>query len=117
MVNLRLVTSANPDPVSLDDALEQNQPFLETNGSVSLRNTSLIYSRGVLMFYVDRRAHVMRVSDVGPFNLSREPYAVSGFERLNDRVVNFQSRINIRDDEYALRSVVVSEINRNDPNQ
>jgi hypothetical protein len=117
MVNLRLVTSSNPDPVSLDDALEQNQPFLEANGSVSLRNTSLIYSRGVLMFYVDRRAHVMRVSDVGPFNLSREPYAVSGFERLNDRVVNFQSRINIRDDEYELRSVVVSELNRNDPSQ
>ena len=117
MVNLRLVTAANPDPVSLDDALEQNQPFLESNGSVSLRNTSLIYSRGVLMFYVDRRAHVMRVSDVGPFNLSREPYAVSGFERLNDRVVNFQSRINIRDDEYELRSVVVSEVNRNDPTQ
>ena len=117
MVNLRLVTAANPEPVSLDDALEQTQPFLESNGAVSLRNTSLIYSRGVLMFYVDRRAHVMRVSDVGPFNLTREPYAVSGFERLNDRVVDFSDSIRIREDLYQLRSVVVSEVNRNDPNQ
>ena len=117
MVNLRLVTAANPDPVSLDDALEQTQPFLESNGAVSLRNTNLIYSRGVLMFYVDRRAHVMRVADVGPFNLTREPYAVSGFERLNDRVVDFSDTINIREDRYQLRSVVVSEVNRNDPNK
>ncbi len=117
MVNLRLVTAANPDPVSLDDALEQTQPFLEANGAVSLRNTSLIYSRGVLMFYVDRRAHVMRVSDVGPFNLTREPYAVSGFERLNDRVVDFNDTIRIREDVYQLRSVVVSEVNRNDPDK
>ena len=117
MVNLRLVTAANPEPVSLDDALEQTQPFLEANGAVTLRNTSLIYSRGVLMFYVDRRAHVMRVADVGPFNLTREPYAVSGFERLNDRVVDFNDTIRIREDIYQLRSVVVSEVNRNDPDQ
>jgi len=59
----------------------------------------------------------MRVADVGPFNLTREPYAVSGFERLNDRVVDFGDTINIREDRYQLRSVVISEINRNDPNK
>ena len=117
MVNLRLATSLNPGAVHLNDSLEQDQLFIEADGSLSNRNTSLIYSKGILMFYVDRRAHVMRVGDIGPFNLRREPYAVGGFERLNDNHVDFDHIINIREDEYHLRSVVVSEVNRNDRNQ
>lgn len=119
MVNLRLNTSLNENaPVHLSDALEQTQVFLE-EGRLVPRHTSLIYSRGVLMFYVDRRAHRLRLGNdpsTGYFNLSRMPVAVAGFERLNSRQVNFDPEIRIRDDVYQLRSVVVSEINRNDVN-
>ena len=89
MVNLRLPSAIHDStPVNLQDALEQSQWFME-NGQIVPKNQSLIYSRGVLMFFVDRRSHVLRVADVQPFNFNRLPAAIAGFERLNDREVNF----------------------------
>ncbi len=113
MINLRLPpTLADNSPISLSDALEQHQYFLE-NGVMVPRHTSLIYSRGVLFFFVDRRANVIRFNDMQPFNIARMPISVSGFERLNDREVDFEDQIKIRGDTYNLRSVVLAEVNRN----
>lgn len=113
MINLRIPASINDNsPVSLQDALEQQQFFIE-NGVLVPRHTSLIYSRGVLFFFVDRRANVIKMNDMQPFNVSTLPIAVSGFERLNDREVHFEDEIKIRGDIYNLRSVVVAEVNRN----
>jgi hypothetical protein len=113
MINLRLPPSMNEDtPISLSDALEQHQFFLE-NGTIVPRQTSLIYSRGVLFFFVDRRANILRFNDMQPFNIARLPATVSGFERINDREVNFEDTIKIRGDTYQLRSVVLAEVNRN----
>ena len=115
MINLRIPASLTDNsPISLSDALEQHQYFLE-NGAMVPRHTSLIYSRGVLFFFVDRRANTIRLNDIQPFNLNRLPVAISGFERLNDREVDFEDELKIRGDVYQLRSVVVSEVNRNDP--
>jgi hypothetical protein len=117
MINLRLpVNLTNNAAVNLDDALSQNQFFLEGNVVVP-KHTDLIYSRGVLIFYVDRRAHVMRVHGHAPFNMGTFPQALAGFERLNDRRVNFSSTIPIRGDQYNLRSVVLSEVNKSVANQ
>jgi hypothetical protein len=115
MINLRLPPSINDNtPISLSDALEQHQYFIE-NGAMIPRHTSLIYSRGVLFFFVDRRANIIKYNDMQPFNISRLPLSVSGFERLNDREVDFETEITIRSDTYQLRSVVLAEINRNSP--
>jgi len=115
MINLRLPPTINDDtPISLSDALDQHQYFLE-NGAMIPRHTSLIYSRGVLFFFVDRRANVIRYNDMQPFNIARLPLSVSGFERLNDRKVDFRDEITIRSDVYQLKSVVVAEVNRNVP--
>lgn len=115
MINLRLPPTINDNtPISLADALDQHQYFLE-NGAMIPRHTSLIYSRGVLFFFVDRRANVIRYNDMQPFNIARLPLSVSGFERLNDREVDFKDEITIRSDVYQLRSVVLAEVNRNAP--
>ena len=112
MINLRLPPTLNDDTsISLSDALEQHQYFFE-NGVMLPRHTSLIYSRGVLFFYVDRRANVIRYNDMQPFNITNLPTAVSGFEKLNDRDIDFETEIRIRGDVYHLRSVVLSEVNR-----
>lgn len=113
MINLRLPPSiSNDDPIELSDSISQHQYFLE-NGTIVPRSTSLIYSRGVLFFFVDRRANVIRFNDMQPFNISRLPTAISGFQRLNVREVNYDDEIKIRGDVYRLRSVVLAEINRN----
>jgi hypothetical protein len=115
MINLRLPPTISDDtPISLSDALEQHQYFLE-NGTMVPRHTSLIYSRGVLFFFVDRRANVIRFNDMQPFNIARLPAAVSGFERLNDREVIYEDEIKIRGDTYQLRSIVLAEVNRLTP--
>ena len=117
MINLRLPLNLQDNsPVSLDNALAQQQFFLEGNYVVP-KHTDLIYSRGVLIFYVDRRASVIRIHNHQPFNLGRLPQALAGFERLNDRQVNFSPTISIRGDQYNLRSVVISEVNKNYTNQ
>ena len=115
MINFRLPTSLNDDsPRSLNEALEQHQFFLE-NGTLVPRHTSLIYSRGVLFFFVDRRANVIKFNDMQPFSISRMPMTVSGFERINDQVVDFETSLEIRGDVYQLRSVVLAELNKNAP--
>lgn len=117
MINLRLPpTISDDDPISLSDALEQHQLFLE-NGTVVPRHTSLIYSRGVLLFFVDRRANVIRFNDMQPFNIAKLPTTISGFERLTTREVMYEEEIKIRGDTYQLRSVVLAEVNRNSPEQ
>jgi hypothetical protein len=117
MINLRLpMNLTNNAAVNLNDALSQYQYFLE-GASVVPKHTDLIYSRGVLIFYVDRRTHVMRVHGAAPFNMGALPQALAGFERLNDRKVTFDDVINIRGDRYDLRSVVLSEVNKSIPNQ
>jgi hypothetical protein len=115
MINLKLPASLDDEtPISLQDALEQHQFFIENNTLVP-RHTSLIYSRGVLFFFVDRRANIIRYNDIQPFNVARLPIAVSGFERLNDREIDFDHIIKLRGDVYQLRSIVIAEINRNTP--
>jgi hypothetical protein len=112
MINLKLGPSINNNqPVELNDALSQQQFFLE-NGNIVQKHTSLIYSRGVLIFFVDRRANIINtVNTMNPVAILNFPTAVSGFERLNDREVNAKDVIALREDIYQLRSVVLSEVN------
>ena len=112
MINLKLGPSINNnEPVKLIDALSQQQYFLE-NGNIVQKHTSLIYSRGVLIFFVDRRANIINtINTMNPVAILNFPTAVSGFERLNDREVDAKETIGLRDDEYKLRSVVLSEVN------
>lgn len=116
MINLRLTSDVNDNnlPVDLTEALSQQQLYTES-GRIVPKHTKIIYSRGVLFFYVDRRANLLKVGDLGrPFDMSKMPYAVSGFERLNDRKVTVKQEFQIGDDIYRLRSVVCAEVNRND---
>lgn len=111
MINLKLPYSVNDtEPIHLKEALQQTQ-FLFENGTFIPKHTSLIYSRGVLFFYIDRRANIIYNNQNIMFGFNRFPSAIAGFERLTTRPVNFDPIITIRKDKYNLRSVVVSEVN------
>jgi hypothetical protein len=116
MINLRLPPSIqNDDIVNLTDAITQQQLFIENNVP-TLRHSSIIYSRGVLFFFVDRRAHFIKFNDIQPFNLNRMPLSLSGFESLNSSIVQYSNTITLESTEvFRLRSVVVAEVNRNTP--
>lgn len=116
MINMRIPPQLlDSTDVELKSALEQNQFFLE-GGAIVPRSTSLIWSRGILVFYVDRRASSIEYNNqLSQFSMNVLPasVAIAGFERLNTRRVNFDFSFPIRDEEYKLRSVVISEINTN----
>ena len=117
VMRLPVVTSVANIPVSgvsqphLKNALDESQWYVE-DGSVVPRNQQIIYSRGILVFYVPRRAHTLNIGKlVEPYNFTRLPSTVAGFERINDRVVEFDMDVSLREHDYKLRSVVCVEIN------
>jgi len=114
MINLRLVPSndsQNTDSgVSLETALSQHQLLVE-NGQMVMKHTSLIFSNDILFFYVDRRSNTINLNDLRPYNITKQPTAISGFERINTSAVNVNEVLKVRDIQYKLRSVVLSEVN------
>lgn len=112
MINIKLPLVMDDDqPIELKEAKDTTQLFINHNGMLEYRNSNLIYSRDVLMFYVDRRANVVRLNDYQPFSLDKLPTSISGFEKINKRRIIFDTEFRIRDDVYSLRSVVCSKIN------
>jgi hypothetical protein len=104
-----LFTGAAPSkmgPIKLSKCMSQPQTFIEGNILVQ-RISDVIYSREVLIFYVDRRGNILQY-DV-PFNLSRLPTAVAGFERINDFEIDLECSMELKNDKFCLRSVVVAE--------
>jgi hypothetical protein len=118
MINMRIPPQlTDTSPVHLKSALEQYQFFIE-GGQIVPRQTSLIWSRGVLIFYVDRRATSVKLNNhLEQFSMSRLPVSIAGFERLNKREVVFEDKMKIgagTSDDFELRSVVFSEVNVDD---
>jgi hypothetical protein len=112
MINLKLPPSNNNDPIDLEESLEQQQYFLE-NGVIVPKQTSLIFSNDVLFFFVDRRSTIIKTVDtLQPYGFINNLSTALGFERLNNREVIYKPIFTIRNDEYRLRSVVLSEVNQ-----
>jgi hypothetical protein len=111
MVTLRLPLNINVSPASVDleDSLNQAHWYLEGN-TIAPKYQSIIYSKGVMFFYVNRRYQSINVARmIRPQSFSKLPLTVSGFERLNTKPVNFKEIMNIMNDIYELRSVVLVE--------
>ena len=118
MINMRLPPKLlnNTNIVQLQDAVEQTQFFLE-NGQIVPRSTSLIWSRGILIFYVDRRANTITYNEqLTRINMNVLPASLSvsgGFERINKSKVIVNPALQFNNEDYELRSVVISETNQN----
>lgn len=117
MINLRLPNefSNERDPINLKDALEQDQMFIADRGLLIPRKSNIIYSRNVLFFYIDRRSNVIKMERIEPYSIDRFPIAVSGFDRLNDHSVEFETEFKYANDTYRLFSVVIAQVNHNLP--
>jgi hypothetical protein len=99
--------------INLQDALTQSQLFFE-NGSLMMKNTQVINSNGVMVFFVDRRKHNFSYSQYSdPIAMVALPKAISGFERVNTLPINVESllTVNTGDDneKFNLLSVVCAK--------
>jgi len=116
MVTLRInpQTAQNKShQYKLSDALNMSQWYVE-DGIVVPRNQSIIYSKGALIFHVPRRAHTLNITKlIEPYSFTKLPgTTIGGFERINDRRVDYNHVEKIDSCEYKLRSVVILNINK-----
>jgi hypothetical protein len=115
MINMRLSPiTENNNNILLREAVNQTQYFLE-NGVVVPRHTSIIWSRGVLIFYVDRRSNTITYNEqLIKMNLNILPSSIGvmgGFERINESNVIINDSLQIKGEYFHLRSVVIAEVN------
>ena len=106
MINIRLELGDEAYSIQ-SNGLTQAQMFLE-NGFISTRDTSVIYSKSVLFFFIDRRVNIIRYSDMTPYSMDRLPTSVAGFERIHSRPVNIDTILPLpkTKDVYELVSIV-----------
>jgi hypothetical protein len=95
---------------TLTETLTQTNEFLEGNSIVN-RHTSVMYSREILVFYIDRRSYAFTAVNTLT-NLARLPTSVAGFERINNVSLNIEDYItdpnNIKE-KFHLASAIVAE--------
>lgn len=111
MITLRLPLniSGRASAVSLEESLTQPQWFIE-NKTLVPKSLQLIHSSDVLFFYVNRRYQTINVARLAsPYNFTRLPMTVTGWESLNSYPVNAPRHLPIMNDTYELRSVVLVE--------
>ena len=97
--------------IDIKDAIDSKQYLIENNTFIE-KNTSIIYSKGVIFFFIDRRSDILNFDDK-MYGISNYPVSISGFERLNDKKISFPLDMDIKGDRYRLRSVVISQTNNN----
>jgi len=112
MITLRLPLNLNQyynQTIQLEEALNQPQWYVE-NKMIVPKNQTIMYSHDVLFFYVGRRFQSINVARLNaPYNFTRLPMTISGWDRLNDRDVMVKPTIRILHDVFQLRSVIFVE--------
>jgi len=110
--NIRLPTTligtaaVNAPPVNLQSALSKSEWYIE-NKMLVPKNTSIIYSRSVIFFYINRRYQSPLANiDMG-FRYLSVPGTVSGLTHINTAELNVTPDIVIGADRFDLTSVVV----------
>jgi len=94
--------------ISLARALNQSDFFIENKLFVP-KNKTVLYSRNLVFFYVNRRHQGMNLVNLSmKFNYSNVPYQLLNVNQttVNDLAVEFALDLPIGNDNFSLRSVV-----------
>jgi len=96
------------EPVDLKTATKQTL-WVNENKTIVPKEQTIIYSKEVLIFYVNRRIQRIRIKTfTNPLPFSKLPLTMSNFEELNEYPINVPSVIDLGKPEetYQLRSIV-----------
>ena len=117
MVNVQIPhhsLDGNNDDISIPLAVGLQTPhwYLE-NGIVIPKQNSIVYSREVIFFYVNRRYQSVGSMYNSAFQFSKIPVAISGFHKINTVSIDLKQAMKIHQHVYILRSVVCATIDEN----
>lgn len=107
------------EAVDLTGAISQTL-WITENKTIVPKEQSIIYSKEILVFYVNRRVQRIQIRTfMNPLPFSQLPLTMSNFERLNAYPVSVPQSLSLPNsgDAYELRSIVAvteTEIGRND---
>lgn len=112
MVTIRLVNNVYQRQAlnSVVDHVTQpmSMQFIEGNAIVT-RASKVLYSRGVLIVYIDRRSTHISLDFFKPMTMKNFPVGVSGFSRINTSAMTIDPTVTIQGTDFTLRSVVVAD--------
>ena len=100
--------SEGAEPKDLRAATSQTL-WVNEHNSIVPKEKTIIYSKEVLIFYVNRRSQSLRIRTfTNPLSFSQLPLAMSNFERLNPYPINVPASISLGrvEETFQLRSVV-----------
>lgn len=110
MINLQLppYADATSAPIDITEALHQTI-WINENKVIIPKEHSIIYSKEILIFYVNRRVQRIYIKTyANPISFSQLPLTMANFEKLNSYALYVPERLSIRsaEDTFLLRSVV-----------
>jgi len=98
--------------IKLSDATNQKQLVIE-HGKMVLKQTNVIYSNGLLFFYVDRRKTAVNhnlLNTFNPMSLNLPTSVIATYEKISDTItVEYEPTIEINNVLYNLKSVILAE--------
>lgn len=108
MITVR-VTNRSTDSLTELITKNQSQYFIEGNVVVK-REVNVIYSRGNLIVYIDRRGQHIDLENFRPASYKSVPVGIDGFEKIVETEVLIDTRININENatgnEFSLSSYI-----------
>lgn len=111
-LKLNHIKSYDDVVIDLKDALSMSQTLIE-DGNFVVKNQEIIYSREILIFYVPRRSQTLNIKGlVQPYNFTKLPKTIAGFDRLDNRQINVPYDIDLtsKDQHFTLKSVVITNV-------
>jgi hypothetical protein len=111
MINLRLPPSlANTETITLENAMNKSQSFIE-NGTVVVKKASVIYSKGIITFFLDRRSNYIKLPGHQSFNLGRMPKTISGnYDRVNLNDLSYNPDLVVGEEMFQISSIIAHEV-------
>lgn len=98
--------------INLQSYISSHPNYIMEDGQLVQKSNEVIYTNGVLVYYVPRRSNLMNIGKlVNPLEFNRLPRVVHGFDRINESVVEVPSVIGVgQEQSLTLKSAVVLDV-------
>jgi hypothetical protein len=118
IINIRLPSGGNATGTAVNIASSLSSPdFYVENKVIVPKVKEVVYTRGVIFFYINRRSFgfdqskLITAMQPAQFMTNILPFSISGYESINENAVDI-APVNIGNDLYALKSAVLVKLQK-----
>ena len=99
--------------VDLQNYISSHPQFVMEDGQLVQKSQEVMFSNGVLVYYVPRRSNLINIGKLvnNPLEFNRLPRVVHGFDRLNETAINVPLTLDVgTHQQFDLKSAVVLDV-------